>query len=270
MGGGVYLDVARLQGQSRSFAAPWLIGVLLLPWASAGAEEAGKGVLQGVVEPAGHVRTVTAVARESGQRFPGSSDSATGRFVLGGLPLEAAYDCIIEYADPQRGAISRLEGVDMRVPRSDYEEEQPLSEESAGIIQGKIRQMNRFEDVVEILAIDGNIQHAVIVVNKLRTEAFYDSKPGEVVWRLELWHYECPEETWHKAQDELSIVLYRERIQRSVYDRKSITLDPGLGGLRPTADVPKIDLGKVALPPAKPGICMRAKERPKAPDGAEL
>jgi hypothetical protein len=117
--------------------------------------------------------------------------------------------------------------------------------------------MNRFEDVVDILAIKGNIQYAAIVVNKLRTQPFYNSKPGEIVWRLELWRYERPEETWQKTQDELFTVLYRERTQRAEYDKRSVILDPTLGGLQPTADTPKIDLGKVALPPYKPGISVR-------------
>jgi len=121
--------------------------------------------------------------------------------------------------------------------------------------------MNRFEDVVEILAVKGNIQHAAVVLNKLRTKPFYDSKPGEVVWRLELWHYERPEETWHKVQDEMFVVMYRERIPRQVYDEKSIVLDPALGGLRPVAEEPKVNLGKVVLPPATPGVRLRERKK---------
>ena len=66
------------------------------------------------------------------------------------------------------------------------------------------------------MAIQGNIQHAVILVNKLRTKEFYAAKPGEIIWRAELWHFERPEETWLKVQDEMFIVMYRERIQRNV------------------------------------------------------
>jgi hypothetical protein len=225
-----------------------VLGCLCLPAVS-------QGTITGTIDQPDAVRTVTAVNRQGGKRFSGSIDPATGRFIVGGLPLDATYDCIIEYTG------ARLEGVNMKVPRSDYVEEHPLQEEDIPIIQDKIRNMNRFEDVLEILGLQGNIQHAAIVVNKLRTKPFYDSKPGEVVWRLELWHYECPEETWHKVQDELSIVLYRERIPRAEYDKKSLTLDPALGGLRLTADAPEIDIGKVALPPAKPGIRLRAKPR---------
>lgn len=236
-----------------------LIGLLVLAVPTDVAAQ--EGTILAVVTPADQVRSVCAVDRQGGQRFAGSVDPASGRLIIGGLPVDAAYDCVIDYLDATSGLASRLEGVSMKVPRSDYIEEQPLSAEDVATIQGKIRKMNQFEDVVEILAIDGNIQHAAVVVNKLRTRPFYASKPGEVIWRLELWHYERPEDTWLKVQDEMFLVLYRERIQRRVYDEKSLTLDPGLGGPRPTADAPNVDLGRVALPQACRGIRMRCEEK---------
>jgi hypothetical protein len=209
---------------------------------------------------------VHAVNRQEKQAFPGSIDKATGEFVVGGLPLGESYDCLVEYTAPNRPP-SRLDGVNLAVPRSDYVEEQPLSEEDIATIQSKIRKMNQFEDIVEILTIAGNIQHAAIVVNKLRTKPFHASKPGEVIWRLELWHYERPEETWFKARDELSMVLYRERIQRNEYDAKSLTLDPALGGLAPTEEMPEVNVGRVVLPDAGPGIQIRSRK--EAPSGSE-
>ena len=236
--------------------APWLAGLLLAPLVAAAAQGAdgGSGAITAVVDHPAQVRAVSAVDRQGRTTFPGSVDGADGTLSVGGLPLEATYDCIIDYAHP---AESRLDGVNMTVPRSDYVEEQPLSEEDIATIRSKIRKMNQFEDVVEVLAIEGNIQHAAVVINKLRTQPFYDSKPGEVIWRLELWHYERPEETWYKTQDELSLVLYRERIPRSAYDKKSIVLDPALGGLRLSVEQPTMDLGKVLLPPVAPGISVR-------------
>jgi len=209
---------------------------------------------------------VWAIDRQSGERFAGSVDRESGALLVAGLPLDATYDCVVEYADAANGVAARLEGVNLHVPRSDYVEEQPLSPEDVATIQTKIRNMNQFEDVVEILAIDGNIQHAAIVLNKLRTRPFHASKPGEVVWRLELWHYERPEETWLKVQDEMFLVLYRERLQRRVYDEKSLTLDPRLGGLRLTADAPQVDLGPVTLPPASRGVRMRSEDKDDGKD----
>ncbi|HQU45484.1 MAG TPA: hypothetical protein PK867_21905, partial [Pirellulales bacterium] len=69
-----------------------------------------------------------------------------------------------------------------------------------------------------------------------------------------LWHFERPEETWVKVQDELFLTLYRERLQKSAYDQKSLTFTPALGGLSPTAESPLIELKTITLPPAKPGV----------------
>ena len=149
-------------------------------------------------------------------------------------PLGATFDCLIDF---QGGA--RLEGVNLKVPRSEYEEEQPLSAEDAETIKEKVRHLNKFEDEVDVLAVAGNIQHAAVVVNKLRTRPFVNSKPGEVVWRCELWKFERPEETWVKVQDELFLVLYRERIPHAVYAKKSVTFDPALGGLDVDAGDPE-------------------------------
>src|SRR5262249_11454106 len=147
-----------------------------------------------------------------------------------------------------------LEGVNFQVPASDYEVEQPLSEEDVATIKKKVLGMNQFEDQIEVLAIQGNIQHAVILLNKLRTKEFYAAKPGEIIWRAEVWHFERPEETWLKVQDEMFIVLYRERIPRAEYDKKSITFEPKLGGLLITDDQPQIDLGEIEPPAEKRGV----------------
>ena len=58
--------------------------------------------------------------------------------------------------------------------------------------------------------------------------------------------------------------MYRERIQRRVYDEKALSLDPTVGGLRLTADAPKVDLGRVTLPQARRGIRMRSEEKNEA------
>jgi hypothetical protein len=168
------------------------------------------------------------------------------------LPVDHPYDCLIDFKG------GRLEGVNLKVPHSDYEEEQPLSKEDVETIKTKVRGLNKFEDVVEILSVTGNIQHAAVLINKVRTQPFINSQPGEVIWRAELWHFERPEETWVKVQDELFLVLYRERIQKKEYDKKCITFDAALGGLQLTQKQLSVDLGAVKLPSIKPGVRLRA------------
>ncbi|MAV37266.1 MAG: hypothetical protein CMJ59_17620 [Planctomycetaceae bacterium] len=211
-------------------------------------KEAGKANL---------ARKVVALHRASGNTFPGTIDPQTGAFSIGQLPLKGIYDCRIDFASGRL-----LEGINLNVPPSDYVEEQPLSEEDLETIKTKVRRMNKFEDVVEIKNISGNIQHAAILLNKLRTRPFFDSKPGEVIWRSELWHFERPEETWVKVQDELFVVLYRQRMQRTAYQAKSVTFDAALGGIRLTREAPQRDLGRVRLPLQKPGIHFRSAPQP--------
>ena len=56
-----------------------------------------------------------------------------------------------------------------------------------------------------------------------------------MIWRVEVWAFEKPEETWVKEQGgDLFAVLHRERIQKTEFDKKSVTLDPALGGVQLT------------------------------------
>lgn len=232
-----------------------LIGVAA--YAAMLSTSAHAATITGMINQPKAVTSVVAVDRQSNKRYPGKIDAATGKFTIEGLPGDAAYDCIIDFGK------ARLEGVNFKVPRSDYEEEQPLSDDDIATIKAKVLSMNKFEDKVEVLSIRGNIQHASILLNKLRTKPFYDSKPGQIVWRAELWHFERPEETWLKVQDEMFIVLYRERIQASEYEAKSITFDPALGGIAlPDANA-TADVGKVVLPDAKPGVRLRGQTEQK-------
>jgi len=231
---------------------------------------AGTGTITGTVDKPDQVTAVTAVDRTSSAKdikYPGKIDPKTGKFSVENLPLDRTYDVVLDLA----GGV-RLEGVNLKVPRSDYEEEQPLSKEDVEAIKKITQSLDKFADQIDVLAVSGNIQHAAVMVNKLRTKPFYDSKPGQIVWRLELWHFERPDESWVKVQDEQFIVFYRERIQRTEYDKKALTLDPALGGVQLGAKQPAADLGAVKLPSREPGVRLRAEktekaEAPRAGDG---
>lgn len=218
------------------------------------------------------VKAADTNTEDPGKQYPGSVDPATGAFVVEKLPLDASYDLVVDLAS---GA--RLEGVSLKVPRSDYEEEQPLPPEDIPVIKKTALNLNKFEDTIEFLGLDGNIQHAAVLVTKLKHHPFYGSKPGEVIWRLELWHFEKPEETWIKTQDELFIVFYRKRMPKAEFLKRSLTLDAKLGGHVPTAKAVTVDLGPVELPAAEPGVRLRnakgaadpaKKSEPSKPDPA--
>lgn len=229
-----------------------LIAFLMLAAESSAADT---GSVTGTVDRPAGVKEVFALLREEKPvRFPGKLDPKTGEFTVPGLPLGKRVDLVIDFGK------ARLEGVNLKVQKTDYVgEEPPFTKDDEEKLKKTMKQLNKFEDVIEFLAIGGNCQHAVVLVNKLRTQPFYESKPGECIWRMELWYFEREEleDAWIKEQDVLFIVHYRERLQKSEYDKKAVTMDPKLGGLEPTAKEPVIKLGEIKLPDEKPGVRIR-------------
>jgi hypothetical protein len=214
---------------------------------------ADTGSISGTLASARGVTAITAVNRagDADMRYKGTLDAKTGKFAIDKLPLGATYDLIIDAGDV------RLEGVNLKVPPSDYEEEQPLTKEDRATITKICKLLNKFENEIEVMTITGNCQHAAVILNKKRTTPFYESKPGEMIWRLELWHFDKPEEDWIKSQEYLGIIHYRERLQKSAFDKKVLTLDPALGGISLSAKAKSVDVGTVALSDGKPGIKLR-------------
>jgi hypothetical protein len=244
--------------QARSLSPPRRaiqIAVLLVFTAFAHPAVAQTGTILGTIDPADQAVSVALVDRQTCKKHAAEFDAASGQFTAADLPTSGAFDLLIESAS------ALVEGIDFSVPRSDYEEEQPLSEDDVRNIKQKVASLNQFEDTVEVLAVEGNIQHAAVLVNKLRTKPFYGSKPGEIVWRVELWHFERPDETWVKVQDELFITLHRERMAKSAYQRKSVTFAPRWGRIRLSAESPNVDLGTIKLPPAEPGIRVLSEDK---------
>lgn len=203
-----------------------------------------------ITKPAG-VTSVVAVSRGSGEQHVGTIDLESGKFRIPGIRPGTPYDCVIEFAD------SKLEGINLSVPRSDYVEEQPLEDEEIEILKEKAHRLDKFATQIDVLAVRGNIQHASILLNKVRRGSYEGGGGGEVVWRAELWHFERPEETWVKVQHEMFIVLYRERIPGSEYDSKSITFDSDLGNLISTIETPDLDLSFIKPPITEKGIHYR-------------
>jgi hypothetical protein len=214
---------------------------------------AGKGTITGKVDQGAAVTSIVAVDRDAPEkRHPGVVDAKTGEFTIKDLPL-GTYDVIIEI----KGGVT-LEGVNIKVPHSDYEEEQPQTKEDVAAVKKISMDLNKFENEIEIMGVFGNIQHAAVVLNKLRTTPFYESKPGEVIWRLEVWRFEKPEDHWVKRSDELATVHYRKRCHKDVYAKVSLTLEPALGGIELTEKQPSAKLEAVSLPDTKPGVRLRA------------
>jgi len=245
--------------------------LLLAPCVSA------QGTITGKLDQPATVKSIIAIDRTwldeqinkpmPRQPIPVKLDASSGEFSLQ-LPAGQVVDLIVDY---QNG--SRLEGVNLQVKRSDYiEEDPPLTTEDAEKLRALTARLSKFENEHQILALAGNVQHACVFVNRLKTEDFYLKQPGEVIWRLELLHFEKPDdaEYWVKGQDRVFVLYYRERLQRKAYDAKSITFDPKLGGLQVTKEQPQLALGLIAVPNAKAGLHLRNPPAPPVkPDPQE-
>ncbi len=232
--------------------SPLVVAVLLALTTPAFAQN---GTIRGTLDPCGADTTLAVVDRTTGKKHAAQLDAASGQFEIAVLPLGGTFDFLIE------GGTSLVEGIDLSVPRSDYEEEQPLTKDDVLSIKQKVASLNQFEDTVEVLIVEGNIQHAAVLVNKLRTRPFYGSKPGEIVWRVELWHFERPDENWVKVQDELFLTLHRERLAQAAYKKKSVTFVPSLGGIRLSSETPIAEVGTIKLPPAESGVRVLSEDK---------
>ena len=211
------------------------------------------GTIGGAVDKPEAVTKLTAISRADDKRYPGVVDAKTGKFMVKDLPLDATYDLLFEFGDH-----TLLEGVNLKVAHSDYEIERPMSKDDLKTLTDQIKTLNQFENNVEIMTIQGNIQHAKVLLNKSRTTPFVNQNPGEIIWRVEVWAFEKPEETWVKEQGgDLFAVLHRERIQKTEFDKKSVTLDPALGGLQLSDKQENVELGTVVLPSNDRGVRLR-------------
>ncbi len=220
--------------------------------ALAAAARAATGSVAGTVDKPAAVTKVIAVNRAEDKRYPGEVDAKTGRFTVKDLPLNTTYDLIIEAGD------ATLEGVNLNVPHSDFEIEQPLTKDDVKAVTATVKSLNPFENNVEVMTVVGNVQHAAVLLNKTRTTPFVNQAPGEMIWRVEVWQFEKPDETWIKDRSgDLFVVLHRERLQKSDFEKKSLTLDPTLGGVAVTEKQPDVELGKVVLPSNERGVRLR-------------
>ncbi len=108
------------------------------------------------------------------------------------------------------------------------------------------------------MTVTGNIQHAEVLLNKTRTTPFVESEAR----RDDLARWRCGSSRSRRrlgqgAGGDLFVVLHRERIQKTEFEKKSVTLDPALGGVQLTDKQENVELGKVVLPSNEPGVRLR-------------
>jgi len=248
--------------KARLCAAAALVAVLL----PAGLARAGR--ITGTLEARDPIKRVWAIERSPrhlkdskgkvhdigmyGRPHEGKVDGV--RIVVEDLPVPGTYDLNLETAS---GGV--IAGWDATVPESDYVGDPPLEETSKQKILKKLadKQFSAFSDRMWVLDIRGNIQHAALLVMKLRMRPFVGGgyKPGEWVWRIERWHWENPEEhTWVPYQERPYYALIRERLYEKDYRAKRIAFAGHLGGIALTKEQSAANLGKIEVFSSVPGV----------------
>ena len=174
-----------------------------------------------------------------------------GKYVFQ-VPVPGRFDLAFETAG------GRFEGWDTAVARSDYEEEQPLSDESKKIILAKMgsETVSGFPDEAWVLDIQGNIQHAATLLYGLRTSTWTESmgdNDRQWISRVDRWEWESPDDdTWTTYKETPYYALHRQRIAKGA--QINITYARALGGIVLTPEKPNIDAGILKLPKITPGI----------------
>ena len=170
--------------------------------------------------------TVTRLkVRETKGRF----DPKSGKFKVSGLK-DGAYDLRVHL---KQGG--RIDGASMTLTE-DEASDQKMTDEDRRLIQELVDNFPvSFCDVFRLIRIEGNGEFARVLVEKIRHRDFHSGKRGGIVWRMEVWKFECHTGAWVKSQHGW-YVLARERIPRTmkheVFRNLRWGFDPKLAGFR--------------------------------------
>jgi hypothetical protein len=117
-------------------------------------------------------------------------------------------------------------------------------------ISSILKDIKSFYDRTEALAVWGDHDRAVVLVQRIRDSKFHSDKGGECIWRVELWYLKNEAGGWAKINQQ-DRVLRRERFDSSAKMQQEIERihwRPELGGIR----VKKDEIRTIDLPAATP------------------
>jgi hypothetical protein len=225
--------------------------------AAAGLARGEGGAIRATVADEAGVVAVWAIERQhtpTGVYHQQHAGSLAGRqLTITNLPLPGRYDLRVDFTN------GYVEGWDATVPKSDYAEEQPLTEEAIRAIAKKMTsdQVTGFGDEALVLDIQGNVQNAAVLLLQVRHRPFVGGgyQPGEWIWRVDRWQWEDPDEhTWVPFQERPYYALVRERLYEKDYRGKCVVFARHLGGIVLDKHKSEVDLGALQLPRPAPGI----------------
>ena len=214
-------------------------------------EPPGRGDIRGAIQPAGHIRSLHAVHRATGQIVrPKTLNTKTGRFLFQDLPGDATYDLVVHTTDGRT-----IEGIDlgrlddrllrMAAARRGQlhlppEPTHAFRREDAEELLTFVRDAEEFMDLRRVLYVQGHGRRATMLLELLRVRDFYDAQ-GTIVWRVELWYFEYQHGGWEKLPNQ-ERVLRRQRISPAQWRRISVQYTPELSvHVGPNGHAPKVD-----------------------------
>jgi hypothetical protein len=228
------------------------------------------GDMSGRIRSDRPIASLTAVCRGTGKRYrPAGFNATTGEFLFRRLPGDASYDlCLkigartvegidLRFVDARMLRLASLRRRQLKLPP---EREHAFAKADADEILKWIANMKDFMEIRRVLYLRGAGTRATVLVELLRTREFHADK-GQVVWRVELWHFRESFGGWQRLPRQQN-VLRRERlspadwrkIHLEYYPQLSVYVDEKGTSGPVKFTVPKPDLSRGRLPNTSPRV----------------
>ncbi len=177
----------------------------------------------------------------------GTCDAKTGEFSITHLLPGRTYDIIVWNAQ------GRWEGVNMDYHRP-ITPDAPLNVDDRAWLENFVNNMPQFYDKHRILWMAADHRHATVLVELERTSEFVDGKPGDIIYRTELWYFENLFGGWAKDRN-TEKVMVRWRGPAAKFPRVWQFV-PQLGGIELSAEgkAAKVDFALPAVGDKKRGV----------------
>jgi hypothetical protein len=192
-----------------------------------------------------------------GAKATSQGETISGKVVTDGIHFDklkpgAKYDIMLESSDGH---------IDQGIDSGWYDDEEPdpkttaMDDDDRQQIQSILREIKSFYDRTESIAMWGDHDRAVVLVQRIREAKFHSAKDGEAIWRVELWYLKNEAGGWAKINQQ-DRMLRRERFESSAKMNQEIARirwRPELGGVKVEKDQTKtITLEPVAGASSRP------------------
>jgi len=160
---------------------------------------------------------------------PGKAEGA--KVLFPNLLPDTAYDVKITLAD---GTVLAGASLDWYTDEAADKEAGPMDEEDRQQINDLVAKPLAFTNNNRALALRGDHDRAVALVQLVRDTAFHSSKGDEVIWRVELWYFKNRNGGWEHI-NQTNKILRRERYATSAQYRAAtdkLRWIPDLGGIK--------------------------------------